>query len=458
MKTYPPRQHERDSGEARRDLIAVCVLLVSFCYELPIANVIGYSRLNPRLFDLACVCALGLRLSSGPRGTSGHQRSHWMLPPLCAYVAACTWASLVTVTFLVPNDYGLSSLYFLMRHFQILLAVWLVATSRLSVRQTMQAVSVFLIAALAPLTAGVLEHAGLLEITRETASGDEIRVSGERIRSFLGGYVHYSMLSLLVLLLCHWLWVSSGGLGGWRRLLVVVCAPLAVLGIFLSEARAGPFGLAILVALAITSLLMNRSRARAKHLGACAIVVLAAYLTVAHALPADKTARVRSTVHLKLGREDDTLRPEPDEVPSRMRVALVGMEKHYQYHGPLFLLYGTGFYLSDLGGRIRRGYGIHNIHVFPLEQAGLPGFVAAIWLFWRLVARSYDQVRNAPSRFAQASGRTMLWWWAMVLVVGLGGQVFWYYGSMGHFFTNQLCVAALLVRSDGGLSRARKVR
>lgn len=447
MNSRLSRQQQSDGDARRSDFIAVCVLLVSFCYELPIANIFPYSRLNPCPFDLACLFALGLRLST-PRRIFRERRTHWILPPLWAYVAACTWASLITVLYLVPISYGLSSLYFLLRHFQVLLAVWLVATSRLSLQQVQTAIGVFLLASLIPLIAGLLIHTAVLHVPHTTASGDVVLVSGDRIRSVFNSYVQYSMHSLLVLSLCYWLLILSPCSRGWLRVMAVLCAPFAFLGLWLSESRAGPLGLAVIVVLASIRSLARPASWTTKSLAMALLVLVVSYFTIADLLPAEKTARFRSATGWSLHEDDPAFSSGSNAIENRLAVGPVGIAGHYHYHGPAFLLYGTGFYLSDFEGTIRRGYGIHDIHVFPLEQAGLPGFFAGLWLLWRLLKMSLEQSRDAHSPSAKGAGEVMLCWYVMITIIGLGGQVFWYFGSFGNWWALQLVVTVLLLPSS----------
>jgi len=118
---------------------------------------------------------------------------------------------------------------------------------------------------------------------------------------------------------------------------------------------------------------------------------------------------------------------------------------------------GRGFYVAkgDLDQR-RIGYGIHNIVVFPLEQAGVPGFLLGLAVFCIFLLRPWRQFRNAKDdRFRQLAGLIIFCWAVGIFVSGQSGQIFWLFEAFGNWFIIVLSVWSLLVfplRSKAQLS------
>ena len=103
----------------------------------------------------------------------------------------------------------------------------------------------------------------------------------------------------------------------------------------------------------------------------------------------------------------------------------------YDYHGPRLLATGGGFYVVPLerDGKLkyRKGYGNHNIFLFPLEQAGLIPFVLALIMWYRLISllRRFSTDRKFPN-FSRGLSRSIYIYLIAMLLVGIAGQVFWF--------------------------------
>jgi hypothetical protein len=108
-------------------------------------------------------------------------------------------------------------------------------------------------------------------------------------------------------------------------------------------------------------------------------------------------------------------------------------------------LFGAGFYVAPVIGRYkapdamigaqgetyRVGFGIHNMFLFPLEQGGIVA-VILFFLFLRAIKRGLNRARKegvaATRGFATG---THAFFFAM-LVMGMGGQMFWYFEGSGN--------------------------
>jgi hypothetical protein len=106
------------------------------------------------------------------------------------------------------------------------------------------------------------------------------------------------------------------------------------------------------------------------------------------------------------------------------------------YHGVKLLLVGGGFYVvplprgsSQFGSpepKYRKGYGIHNIFLFPLEQAGLVPFFLALFLWFLILSRLKSMFKTHSSQNVTSSlSKSMFIYAIALIIVGIGGQVFW---------------------------------
>lgn len=428
-----------------KDFLAVLFLIASCCYELPLFGLLGFYRADPRLFDFACLFALLVTAGDLRRTSQGKAEGRWIVRPLAFLLGAAAFATLATVLFLIPRHLARYPIFYLGRYVQLAFAVWFVATARLSRRQTLSILYLFLAAALVPLLVGALQYAGVVSPQRYLESGEAIPVVKGRLTSVLGNhYSHYSMFSLLVIVVCFILWSSGSSWAIWRHLLILVSGALAVAGIFISGSRAGPYGLVLFVM--VVALRSPFTQNWTKYFAISGLVVVTSFLLVDNVIAPEATARFKHSVRELLpGSEQRSRRRQQTMVAERSMTGIRGIASHLDYHGPIMLLYGTGFYASNARGIIRKGYGIHSVPFFPLEQMGLPGFLAAIYLFVALLRRAHRFARHGRARFHTCAGDAMFAWWIVILCVGLGGQVFWVFQGFANFSCLQLCLTALLL-------------
>jgi len=437
-----------------KDFFAVLFLLASCCYELPLFGLSGSYRADPRLFDFACLFALLVTAGDLRRTSQGKAEGRWIVRPLVFLLAAAAIATLATVLFMVPRNLARFPIFYLARYVQLVFAVWFVATARLSRRQTLSVLYLFLAAALVPLLVGILQYAGVVSTQRYLEGGEPIPVAEGRLTSVLGHhYAHYSMFSLLVVVICFILWSSGSNRATWHQLLILASVTLGLAGIFMSGSRAGPYGLVLLVM--VVALRSPFTQNWTKYFAITGLIVVTSFLLVDKVIAPEATVRFKDSARELLpGTGERPRGRERSTVSERSMVGIRGIAAHLDYHGPIMLVYGTGFYASNLGGEIRKGYGIHSVPFFPLEQMGLPGFVAAIYLFASLLRRAHRFSRQGRSRLDSCAGDAMFAWWVIIVVVGLGGQIFWVYQGFANFCSLQLCMAALLLSP----SRHRLVR
>jgi hypothetical protein len=97
-------------------------LVLSFCYERPLAELSPYDRINPRLFDLVFLVGLALLLFSR------HRAPLRLSKPLRVWAALVLWfciCAVIYTIFLLPIEQGMFSLFFAGRYVQGLVVLYL---------------------------------------------------------------------------------------------------------------------------------------------------------------------------------------------------------------------------------------------------------------------------------------------------------------------------------------------
>jgi hypothetical protein len=102
------------------------------------------------------------------------------------------------------------------------------------------------------------------------------------------------------------------------------------------------------------------------------------------------------------------------------------------YVAPVIVEYGArGAFSGDHGETYRIGYGVHNMYLFPLEQGGVLALILFV-VFLLSVHRSLKRVCKEASTVTKGLAiGTRAFFYAM-LVMGVGGQVFWNYEGNGN--------------------------
>jgi hypothetical protein len=146
----------------------------------------------------------------------------------------------------------------------------------------------------------------------------------------------------------------------------------------------------------------------------------------------------------------------------RLMMGFQSISDIYNYHGPRLLAVGGGFYVVPNKSRtdkpnFRIGYGNHNIFLFPLEQAGIGAFIAALSLWVSvgkgLTRRIRDSVAKSLDKVFATSMRAFF---VTLMIVGIAGQVFYLGFGTEHFTVYQLLLFILAI--GGEKSHCSKIR
>ena len=401
------------------------LLLLSLSYELPLYEVTSYDRLNPRLFDVVLVLAAVF--------------SGWRLRIKDAFVGSWLAVTLsfvliggLSFLFLLPDDYRFFSLFYAIKYIEIMLFLLIISGFDWSREQIVTLIKCFVAGVAFAGAWGILQKLGLLPTERYLPSGELINVSQGAILSTYGPtYFHAGIMGAMGA-------TAALALRMENRLSWLWFVPLFSLSVFLAVFAGSRAGLALFLFAAGLALFR---RSLYVVLGIVVVTLLLLLPGVLDYLLGESITvqRIVDTEHA-------------NSVEGRISLGTLGqLARLIDYHGAGIFLYGGGFYavpMPDLSGlvRYRVGYGIHNIHLFPLEQAGIMGFLACM-TFW-VVALS--KAWRARVGSLGASGLSLL---VGIAVIGWAGQIFFLGFGTENMLAAQLGIIYLLIAAGQSASK-----
>jgi len=421
----------------RWHFVWLCLLVASFCYEIPLYIATPYDRANPRLFDI--VLLIGL-LTVSPRfwwhEANSSVVSLWTRVVLVFCFCACVW----TVLWL-PWEQGQFSLFFAAKYLEGLLAVRLVDGIPLSPKQKRNLLHLFLAGAIFVTVYSIPQYLS-------TSTTTAIDLTPEKSISIVRGtilgplgrtYFHIAQFSILAMSLSFacactekriaktWIYLFVGSLVAW---------PATVCG-----ARVGLLG----VMFVILFYLLISSLFRRAAVAAIPLVLLGVYVFQAdhskHFSLADSSLSFERLVDL----ENDTQNYDKS-LDGRLKNALLNFRlSDYQFGGLLLPLFGGGFYVAPVveGGslRYRVDYGVHNIYVFAFEQGGTAALI--LFLFFMIKCfRKLSSLRRTAEPETATFALGMLCFLTITAIAGMAGQIFWMGFGTVHF---NVCVLVMVV-------------
>ncbi len=393
------------------------LLLLSLSYELPLHELTSYDRLNPRLFDVVLVLAAVF--------------SGWRLRVKDAFVGSWLAVTLIFVMigglsfgFLLPGEYRYFSLFYSIKYIEILLFLLIISGFDWNREQIATLIKCFAIGVALAGVWGLLQKLGILPSERFLPNGEQINLSrGAVLATYGPTYFHSGVMGAMGA-------TAALALRMQNRISWLLFLPLFASGAFLAIFAGSRAGLALLL-IACSLILFRRSLYVVLGVGVVSVVLL---------LPGvlDYLTGESITVQRILDTEHS------NSVENRISMgSLAQFGRLIDYHGAGLLLYGGGFYavpMPDLSGLVkyRVGYGIHNIHLFPLEQAGILGFFASL-TFWVVALAKGLRARTT---IMGASGLALL---ASIFAIGWAGQIFFLGFGTENMLAAQLGVIFLLL-------------
>ncbi len=393
------------------ELCWLCALVLSFAYERRLVPLTPYDRANPRLFDVVFVIGVLIALL-GRRRPLGLPRALRTWRALVLWFCAC---AILWAVFFLPWEYGKFSLFFAWQYLVGLLAACMVLRIPITApqKQTLMMLAV---------AGGIF--VSLYCIPEYLSENTLVRLTGDKSvvvapGTLLGplGSTYFHLVQYQALAFCIACMVASAARThrariGWAAAALFISWPL-----FFSGARSGPG----LLAVSIGALAVMEKGAR-KTLAVMAVLLIVLFLLMG-------TDPIRDA--LTSGRTAQRLRDFSQgsgSIQSRMLLFERFDITAYRWSGASVPFIGAGFGVAPTysGGfpTYRVDYGTHNIYLFALEQAGLPGLLLFL-AFLARVLKGLTRARNSPAAPDQCLAGALTAFLVAILIVGFAGQVFW---------------------------------
>lgn len=426
---------------SRRSFVALCLVALSFSYEIPLANITPWYRANPRLFDVSLVVFIFVRsLEWNINATLQPPRSPIILPwALCAFgmilghVSGLLWIS---------SDSVALSLFYAAKYAISLFFLWQALSIPMSENRLRIILRIIAFGASISSMVSVFQFLKILEpFQRMTTEGEFTSREGFISGTVEVGYFNSACYGALGFAVSMSLFRSARGL--WRGF-AVVTGVLSALGALVSGSRTGVFLVGFFIAfrvLVAAIVFFRTSAAVALRTGiTICLATIVVWLAGAEIVQDSHVfLRLQKTVEATKSQDES----EGIDLVSRMTTPFEHMGDMLAEHPWRSILFSVGY--GDLleTGKYSNWQHVHNIYLWPLQYGGIIAFCAFFWLCTRLHYRFYRNARLWPATLGgMFSGEILAFFWAWG-IVGLSGQVFWFYEGLNNFNNLLLLVYGL---------------
>jgi len=410
----------------------LCALILSFCYELPVARLTTMNRMNPRFFDIVFIIGM-ITIFPNLNRTGRTPRLFriwaWIVAVFC--VCAVVWFPFF------PWYYGKYVIFFALKYVEGLLCMYMVLRIPITSRQKKILHYLVVVGGLVVAGYAVLEylHGGVKPFI-SARTGEEVIPGEGQLWSTLGSsYFQVSLVSIASSVMALALFQSA--VLPWSKLLYLGLGIFLGWPAFFSGARSGVVGcLAAWMAFFILARASSKAIATAIITVAVALIVLVSPKLFSIEYLAEKSVGIRRMREIKL--------------EERLHLSWYHFEV-YKWQGWLIPFVGGGFYVvpvteSDGSLRFRVGYGIHNAYLFAIEQGGIAAFVlfiAFLYVCWKEL--SYARHSTIAADVAFATGM-QAFFFSMLLIAFSG--LFWLNDATGNFCFQMLILIIIAVRTS----------
>ena len=428
-----PTAHAAPQGRLTAfEFFLIAFVIASFAYEIPLVYLTSYYKLNPYLFDIAALMLIfywllvgrnkGWRLSRALRNP--------LVVPWLVIVGTFFWATIVSAAW-VPRDHFVYSVFYFLKYVEGLAVLLIVLAAPLDERAKRRLLWVALLGGTWVAFYALLQFFGIAGTMRVIPKGFDVTMEGTGIYSTLGTtYFHAGWFGVVSTLVGLALFLSSRGP---LRLVALVLTPFCAIPAVVSGTRAAFYGLGI------AFLAIATRREYRRYLGTWILALLvAAFVNFFYS----------QSITMQRIEERQGLRGSaPGRIESPLRTIAEGMREHF----PIMVIAGGGFYVVPRGSNWRHGYGVHNIFMRPLEQAGIFSFIASIWMWIRLGTHLGRRRRTPSANALDESYRVaMFGFFVALLVLGWGGQTFWLDHGTEHLGSYMILLLGLALTETGG--------
>lgn len=395
-------QNSQLRDPSKLDLWICCLLVASFCYELPLIEITNYDRLNPRLVDVMTIIAFFF--TGWKRNKKNKLLRAWEILTIIFVVVA-----LISFVALLPLNYGYFSLFFAIKYIETLIGLYILTGFNWQNHHIDKLLRFFCYGIIFAGTWGLLQLLGIIGSERYLPNGELLTLRpGIVLATFGVTYFHSGVM---------------GALGCGIALLLLerkaISLPMFLLAfsasLFLAtfSGSRGALGMAVI----IIAIMVIRNRRLLLYAFIAAIIAATsgvATLVQDHSATSERFDRTTesNTVAERLGANYFRLFGETID-----------------YHGVKLLFVGGGFYavpMPDENGnrKYRVSYGFHNIYFFAIEQAGLLAFFALLNFFFLAIKHALKNRKNgyASCGFAIIVGIMLIGWTGQIFLHGFGTE------------------------------------
>lgn len=401
----------------KRDLLICCLLVFSFCYELPLIELTSYDRFNPRLVDVMTIFALFT--TKWRRNKNNSLVRAW---EYLTIIFVC--AAIIAFLFLLPRQYGYYSIFFAGKYVETLLGIWILTGFNWQNHHIEKMMRFFCYGMIMAGTWGVLQYIGVLGSERYLPNGELIVKQSNTILATFGiTYFHSGIMGAMGAGIALTLFQRKAIN---KIIFALAFCASGFLALF-SGSRAG-----LAVFLLIVAVILSKDLKTMLVSGVIIAAIASAGLYNYVSENSITAQRIQDSA-------------SHNTVEKRLKADYFGLfGEIVSFHGAKLFAVGGGFYavpLNDTRGsgiRYRIGYGFHNIHFFPIEQAGIAAFIAAGVFWYRSLKKGFERRKEALPRCGLAIA-------ASIFTVGWAGQIFFHGFGTENMVTFQVFIMVILI-------------
>lgn len=407
--------HLRKPG--KRDILLCTLLLVSLCYELPLAEITAYDRLNPRLFDVTLIIAIFF--TNWKRNKKLKIVRVWEI-----LTGIFVFSAIVSYMILLPIKYGYFSLFFAGKYIETLFALWIMTGLAWKKEHIEHLLKYFCIGMIFAGTWGLLQFIGIFDSDRYLPDGTKILMkSGIVLATFGPIYFHAGVMGAIGAGISLSLFMN-------RSISKKLFIPAFIASVFLASFSGSRAALALVIFIILVLVIKNF-----KYIAITTVLVSTILL-----IPGVKTFMQDNSVTVQRI-EKNSVNNTIERRAGANYFAM--MANTISVHGPSLILFGGGFYavpMPDSQGNMkyRVGYGLHNIHFVTFEQAGFAAFLVAIYFWFTAINTGYKNKEHPL-------GRCGLGISAGIALLGWTGQIFYHGFGTENMLSAQLILITLLL-------------